>query len=291
MKIYLEVYGCAANKNDSYILRGILKENNFRIVKNIEDADFIIIFTCTVINTTEQRMLSRLREFKQTEKKVIVAGCMASVQQKNIKKILPEAITLPPQKIGKIKEILGKKLSKKKTLDKSYLPRYYDKITAPISISEGCPYSCSYCITRLARGKLKSFSEKKIISNIKNALQQGCREIQLTSQDTASYGLEKNTDLGILLKKTSSIKKDFRIRVGMMNPRSVQKNLKSIIEGFQHPNIYRFLHLPVQSGNDEILSKMNRGYTVDDFKEIVKKFRQSYPDMFLTTDFIVGFPT
>ncbi|MGF3554401.1 MAG: tRNA (N(6)-L-threonylcarbamoyladenosine(37)-C(2))-methylthiotransferase, partial [Thermoplasmatota archaeon] len=291
MKAYLEVYGCTANKADASLVKGILKENKHEIVKNIKNADIIIIHTCTVINTTEQRMLSRLRFFKKTGKKIIVSGCMASVQSTLIKSILPKAIILPPQFLHHISDVIIDKKTKFVAKNKTQFSKYYEDIFAPITIAEGCMLSCSYCITSLARGKLKSYPINEIIENICSALKQGCKEIQLTAQDTSSYGLDLGNDLGKLLKNVSKIKGDFRIRVGMMNPYTCLKNLDSIIDGFNDDKIYKFLHLPVQSGDDDILKKMNRKYNVNDFIDIINKFRKRYKDITISTDIIVGFPT
>ena len=131
----------------------------------------------------------------------------------------------------------------------------------------------------------------EITQDVCSAVKQGCKEIQLTAQDTSSYGLDFESNLGELLPNVSQIKGEYRIRVGMMNPYTVLKNIDSIIEGFDDSKIYKFLHIPVQSGDDDILKKMNRKYTVEDFLEIIKKFREKYPDITISTDVIVGFPT
>jgi threonylcarbamoyladenosine tRNA methylthiotransferase CDKAL1 len=291
MKVYLEVYGCTANKSDASLVKGILKENKYEIVDNLEDADFIIIHTCTVINKTEQRMLSRLRVFKKTGKKTIVGGCMASVQTDLIKSILPKAILLPPQYSHQVLDILENKKTKFIDKNKTQFSKYYQDIFAPVAIAEGCMLTCSYCITSIARGKLRSFPINEIAENICSAIKQGCLEIQLTAQDTSSYGLDSGHDLGELLKNISRIEGDFRIRVGMMNPYTCAKNIDSIIDGFNDPKIYKFLHIPVQSGDNNILEKMNRKYKVEDFISIIKKFRDKYKDLTISTDIIVGFPT
>ena len=291
MKVYIEVYGCTANKSDASLVKGILKENDYVIVEKIDNADFIIILTCTVIDTTEQRMLSRLKVFEKTGKKIIVAGCMASVQSGIVKSIVPDALLLPPQYCHHIVELLnGEKpvfIEKNKTL----FSKYYEDVVAPVSIAEGCMFSCSYCITSLARGKLRSFPIDEIKKDICSAINKGCREIQLTAQDTSSYGLGTGYDLGDLLRCVSIIKGEYMVRVGMMNPFTCLKNIDSIIKGFENPKIYRFLHLPVQSGDNNILKKMNRKYTVDDFLKIIKRFRDKYPYITISTDAIVGFPT
>lgn len=291
MKIYLEVYGCTANKSDASLIKGILRENSHEIVENIDEADSIVLLTCTVIDTTEQRMLSRLRTFKKTGKNVIVAGCMASIQTDLIRSILPDAKLLPPQYSYQIIDILGDKKPSFIDKNKTLFSKYYEDVTAPVSIAEGCALSCSYCITSLARGKLKSYPMDEITQDVCSAIRQGCKEIQLTAQDTSSYGLDCRQNLGELLIELSKIKGDYRIRVGMMNPYTALKNIDSIIKGFDDPKIYKFLHIPVQSGDNDILKKMNRKYTVDDFLGIIKKFREKYPNITVSTDVIVGFPT
>ena len=290
MRVYLEVYGCTANKSDASLIKGILKDNKHKIVEKIDDADFIVLLTCTVIDTTEQRMLSRLKTFKKTGKKIIVAGCMASIQSSSIRKIIPDAKLLPPQYSHHIVDILENKETTFVDKNKTLFSKYYEDVIAPISIAEGCMFSCTYCITSLARGKLKSYPIDEITQDIYSAIRDGCKEIQLTAQDTSSYGLDCGRNLGELLVNLSEIKGRYRIRVGMMNPYTALKNIDSIIKGFENPKIYKFLHLPVQSGDNDILKKMNRKYTVDDFLKIIKKFRDKYPNITISTDVIVGFP-
>ena len=157
MKVYLEVYGCTANKSDASLIKGILKENKHVIVETIVNADFIVILTCTVIDTTEQRMLSRLKALKNIGKKVIIAGCMASIQSDSVKKIIPDAGLLPPQYSYHILDVLEDKETTFIDKNKTLFSKYYEDIFAPISIAEGCVLSCSYCITSLARGKLLSY--------------------------------------------------------------------------------------------------------------------------------------
>jgi MiaB-like tRNA modifying enzyme len=290
MRTYVDVYGCTANKADASIIKGILQKNKYKIVKNLNDADLIIILTCTVIDKTEQRMLSLLKRLKTTGKKIIVSGCMASIQKDKIKKILSDAIFLPPQYSHHIIDILENKNVTFIDKNKTIFPKKFDNIIAPINIAEGCMFLCSYCITTHARGKLRSFPISEIKNDIYFAVNSGCKEIQLTAQDTSSYGLDKKTDLGKLLKSVTQFKENFRIRIGMMNPFTCLKSLDSIIKSFNSSKVYKFIHLPVQSGDNEILEKMNRKYTVQDFKMIVNTFRKKYPDITIATDVIVGFP-
>ncbi|PNX53702.1 MAG: hypothetical protein BV458_03100 [Thermoplasmata archaeon M9B2D] len=291
MKIYIETYGCTANKSDERLLIGLMTRDNHEVVQNIAQADVLVLLTCTVIGTTEQRMLSRLRVFQKTQKRIIVTGCMPTVQSDLIRSIVPQASLIPCQSIQYINDILKGNTPTFTESKKTMLPRLYDTIIAPIMIAEGCRLSCSYCITRFARGTLRSFPIHEIVSEVSCAVNQGCKEIQLTAQDTASYGLDTGTDLGALLSQVSILEGTFRIRVGMMNPATLKKNIDAILAAYQQEKIYKFLHVPVQSGDDDILKKMNRGYTVSDFIQLVQRFRNAVPTLTLATDVIVGFPT
>jgi MiaB-like tRNA modifying enzyme len=291
MNIYLETYGCTANKSDASIIRGILKKEKHNFVPTMVNADILILLTCTVIGTTEQRMLSRLRVFNKTKKPIIVSGCMPSVQSDEIKKIVPEAILLPSHHLQYIADVIQGKQYTFKPMNKTHLPKTFTDIVAPISIAEGCNLSCSYCITHIARGRLRSYPINEIVKDITHALAQGCKEIQITAQDTASYGHDIQSGLGALLRSICTIKGDFRIRIGMMNPFYVLQNTNSIFASFNDVKIYKFLHLPIQSGNNEILQKMKRNYTVEDCLDIIKQFRKYYKEGTIATDIIVGFPT
>ncbi|MBU0496968.1 MAG: tRNA (N(6)-L-threonylcarbamoyladenosine(37)-C(2))-methylthiotransferase [Candidatus Thermoplasmatota archaeon] len=290
MHVYLETYGCTANKSDHCTIEGILRYHNHTIVKDPPQADAIILLTCIVIDTTEQRMLSRIQNLNKYQKIFIIAGCMPSVYTTKIHDVAPNALLLPPQQITQVNNLLT---GKKDTISTSIPPpKYYNDIIAPISIAEGCLLSCSYCITHLARGTLKSRSPEDILTDITQALTQECKEIQLTAQDTAAYGMDTPSQtLGTLLKTATKIDGDYHLRVGMMNPCSLQKNLNSIIDGYHSPHIYKFLHLPLQSGDDLILEKMKRGYTTELYRTLLTTFKKTYLDITLSTDIIVGFPT
>jgi threonylcarbamoyladenosine tRNA methylthiotransferase CDKAL1 len=291
MNIYLETYGCTANKSDERLLIGLMKHEGHRIVENLTDADVLILLTCTVIGTTEQRMLSRLKVFQKTHKRIIVTGCMAVVQTDLITAVAPHAVLLPTHHIQYINDIIQGNTPAFIEMKKTALPKYYDTMMAPIMIAEGCRLSCTYCITHFTRGSLRSFPLQEIVEDVRSAIKQGCKEIQLTAQDTASFGLDTGTNLGALLTQICALKGMFRVRVGMMNPFTLQKDLDEILPAYQHHKLYKFLHVPVQSGDDEILKKMNRGYTVKDFTGLVQRFRKAIPTLTLSTDVIIGFPT
>lgn len=288
--MYLEVYGCTANKSDASIIKGILQSKGHRFVKETEDAEVVIILTCTVIGSTEQRMLSRIKKLSRLGKTLIVSGCMAAVQPDLVWEITSDAILLPPSKVSAVADVVGgKKLCCEYTV-KTSLPRCYEGVVAHIAISEGCDFSCSYCITTKARGKLISYSIEEVVATVHDAIRKGCREIQLTSQDTASYGSDTGESLSELIKRVSEINRCFRIRVGMMNPYTALRQVDELLDAYENHKVYKFLHLPVQSGDNRVLQRMNRRYTVEEFVGIIDLFRSRFPNVTVSTDVIVGFP-
>ena len=165
MKVYLEVYGCTSNKADAHIIMGLLQTHGDKLVRSIEDADILVILTCTVIDTTEQRMISRIKKLGETGKPLVVAGCMASAQPELIKNLVPDALLLPPRDTHRILEVLyGDKTFS--DIGKHRAPKLFKGIIAPISISEGCMFSCSYCITSKARGSLRSYPIDCILRDV-----------------------------------------------------------------------------------------------------------------------------
>jgi len=295
-KFYLETYGCKLNQSDSDLIKGILS-NDFKEVSSPKEADFIIINSCGVLEKTERKIIKRIKSFRN--KKIILAGCLPLISPEASIKIADGV--LGPKNIPSIKEIankvlLGEKVWQvsNKVIDKGdycYFKKRKKGISAIVSIAEGCLGNCSFCITKKARGKLKSFSEEKILEEIQHLATSGFKEIQLTSQDAVLYGLDKGKLLlPDLLNKISKVKGDFKVRVGMMNPGYVNKILDNLVLSFKSEKIYKFIHLPLQSGDDWVLKRMNRGYCVDDFLRIASCFRKNFKDVLLATDIIVGYP-
>ncbi|RLF25656.1 MAG: MiaB/RimO family radical SAM methylthiotransferase, partial [Thermoplasmata archaeon] len=180
---------------------------------------------------------------------------------------------------------------RERNIDKLELPRLWKGgVAFVVPISEGCLNACTYCATRFARGVLRSYKPELVVKWVKEALARGYREIQLSSEDTGCYGFDIGTNLAELLDEITAIEGDFRVRVGMMNPNHVLKFLDELVDAYTDEKVYRFLHLPVQSGDDEVLKRMGRTYTVEQFEEIVRTFRKKVRDLNLNTDIIVGFP-
>ncbi|UCE38065.1 MAG: tRNA (N(6)-L-threonylcarbamoyladenosine(37)-C(2))-methylthiotransferase [Thermoplasmata archaeon] len=293
MRFYFESYGCTMNQGEARQMEGILKEKGHVIVDDITQSDALVLVTCTVIETTELKMKKRIRAYSKTRKSVVVAGCMASVQEDQILELNPDAHILVPQDLKRIGAIADE-LSKERPIDgkASTESLDYDKKTteAIIPISSGCFGSCTYCITKIARGDLRSRPPEVLIKEIKEALAKGNKEIRLTSQDNAIYGLDINFNLPFLLNEIQKLRGDFRVRIGMMNPNNLIPILDEVLNAYKDSRIYKFLHIPVQSGSEDVLKRMGRKYMIDDFFYVVNQARKTFPNITISTDIIVGFP-
>ncbi len=292
----IETYGCTMNQADSDIMRGLISRE-FEL-STAEDADVVVINSCGVIDYTERKIIRRMRELKAKGKKVVLAGCLTRISQQALE-LSDSAVS--PDNVLKIVEAIhaslnGKKIfAERNPVDKSRLcelkKRKRENAIAIVAISEGCLGACSFCATRFARGRLRSFSMDGIVEEIKEAVKDGYKEIQLTSQDTGAYGLDSGkAKLPDLLLKISEIEGDFRVRVGMMNPHHAVEILDDLLNAFESEKIYKFIHVPVQSGDNQILQDMRRQHTVEDFVEVVSAFRRRFDDVLVSTDIIVGYP-
>ena len=298
-KIFIETFGCSANYNNSEIMAGLLIEAGHSIAKKPENSDLIIVNTCTVKQSTENKVKKNIINFLKLNKKMIIAGCMPDVQKDLLKAIAPYASLVGPHYVKDIAYVVDKVL-KNKTVEKIG-KRNEVKLNCPelrknpivhiVQISEGCNGVCSYCIVKFAKGKLFSYPEDKIVKQIESGIKDNCKEIWLTSQDTAAYGQDIKTNLVSLLKKIIDVKGDFKIRIGMMDPNNLIPILDDLIKVMKSEKIFKFLHIPVQSGNDEILKAMKRLYTVDELKIIITKLTNEIPEITISTDIICGFPS
>lgn len=294
MRVSIETYGCTMNQADSDIMRKLIAEK-FRLVPT-EEAEVVVINSCGVIDFTERKIIRRILELKNAGKKVVLAGCLPRISRSAIE-LSDSAIS--PDNVDRIVEAIdsvfngGIRILSWRDLDKTCLQklRSRDNVIAIVSISEGCLGHCSFCATKFARGKLRSFSLEGIVKEVEEAVKSGFKEIQLTAQDTGCYGLDKGEFLlPKLLEEISKIDGEFKVRVGMMNPQHAKKQLDSLLEAFESDKIYKFLHLPVQHGDNKILEDMRRDHSVEDFLEVVDSFRKNF-EITLSTDIIVGYPT
>jgi threonylcarbamoyladenosine tRNA methylthiotransferase CDKAL1 len=292
MKFYIETYGCTANLGNSQDLARALEDMG-HIPSTLEEADAVIVNTCAVTEKTERKVVRRLRLLQG--ERLIVAGCLSVAVPESIRAISCR------ERLGLLNRssaagISGIFNNNNKLLHGSSpdaLPHDTSQLAdlcAVVNISEGCNGSCSYCIVTKARGNLLSRRVEDVVAEVEKLVALGTVEVQITAQDTAAYGSDIGTNLGKLLERLVEIPGDFRLRVGMMNPNSALLIRDQLIKAYQSPKIYRFLHIPVQSGSDEILRSMGRRYSAASFLELVCAFRYAIPDITIITDVIVGFP-
>jgi threonylcarbamoyladenosine tRNA methylthiotransferase CDKAL1 len=289
MSIYLETYGCTMNKADSEIIKELLRP---QLTENFEEADIVIINSCGVKGPTEHKIRKRIEEIKAKNKPLIVAGCLPKISDLDVNVVGTNVYDIV-EAVQKVREGHTVHIIRDEKQNKLCYPRTGDGVNAIIPISEGCLGSCTYCAARFARGHLYSYPAESIIKTAREFISQGYKELQITSQDTGCYGTDLNTgeELPSLLEKLVSLEGKFKIRVGMMNPNHTLDILEDLLSVYHHEKIYKFLHIPVQSGNNHILQAMNRKYTVDEFLTICQAFRTEFPDLYVCTDVIVGFPT
>ena len=304
---YIETYGCTSNKADSYIISSILNKSGY-VSTTIENAEFVIINTCAVKQQTENKIKSRLSElyngFKSDKNKhFIIAGCLPHIESQYldvIKKLIPNfsaiinldnlrdvPLIFEEVRSGKTNLIYNSKDS----IDKSSFLIDYPKgkITGIIPISEGCLGSCTYCCVKNARGRLNCYNPINIVKNVQHQLEQGIKQVYLTSQDCSTFQYN-NTRLVDLVQEIAHLDYKFFLRVGMLNPKFIVDSFDQLISLFKLDKVYQFLHIPIQSGSDFVLKKMYRLYIISDIAEKLKILRKEFPYLTLSTDIICGFP-
>ncbi len=299
-KVYFETYGCSYNKADTRILEK-MASRRFEVVGEVEKADVIVLNTCYVKTSTENRIVNRIKDLKDRYpgKGMIIAGCMPKIDREKALKSNPKASLLSPQNVDRIEEAIDTVLAggqafylDYRRVDKSRLPKLWRKneVVRIIQVGEGCTNTCSYCCTRIARGPMLSFNLEEIVREVREGVGEGAREFWLTGQDTSAYGADTHGNLADVVKRVVEVEGEFFVRVGMMNPNNALKILDELIEAYSSPKVFKFLHLPVQSGSNRILKAMRRRYSVEDAEEVVKGFRAKIPKITFDTDIIVGYP-
>lgn len=278
-------------------MQGITKDH-FELTENIDDSNIIVINICTVKG--DDVSLSQVKKIVEEHpyKSLIIAGCIPLHMVKKLRKAAPKCGMITTSNIDKILEIIEETinenpfqiLSQEKLNKTSFSRVRKNKLIGIIPISNSCLGNCTYCSVKAIKGDFYSFPEEEIIDDIKKAVSEGCKEIWLTSQDNGCYGKDIDSNLVKLLERIITIEGKFHIRLGMMNPNQILPYIDDLVEVMKNPKFFRFVHIPVQSGSDEILKKMNRKYTSKDYKTIIKKFKEGIPNINVATDVIVGFP-
>ena len=223
---------------------------------------------------------------------------MSEVLKDKILQILPEASIMGVNSVTYISDIVEKieaGFKVTRTNDAPHLLSGYNRARINhakgiVQIAEGCLENCTFCVDRTTRGSLVSYEPTKVIDDVQAALRDGCVEIHLNAQDTASYGIDTKMRLPALLRKLSVLSGKYKILLSAMNPANVLSILEDLILSYNHPKIYQHLNLPLQSGSNTILKEMKRNYTIEEYQMIISAFRERYPSITLSTDIIVGFP-
>jgi MiaB-like tRNA modifying enzyme len=298
-RVFLRSFGCSTNLADGEVMAGCLVKAGFKLVDGAAEADIVIYNTCAVKGPTENRIIDLLKKVPKG-KKLLVVGCLPLINFDRLCREVRFDGVAGPALGDKIIEIVNSVLKGEKVVvlegaDRAKpdlsLPRVrLNPVVGIIPISYGCLGSCAYCCVVYARGRLRSYSIKEIVERVEADLADGVREFWLTSQDTACYGRDIGTNLAELVKAVCAVEGDFRVRIGMMTPNMALDILEDLIEAYNDEKVFKFVHLPVQSGDDQVLKKMRRFYTVADFKKIVDAFRSAFPKITIATDVICGFP-
>ncbi len=296
-KIWVEAYGCSASFADSEMISGLIVNGGHTLAQSASESDLNLIVTCSVKDSTATKMVHRIKQSQS--KPLIVAGCLPKAEKHTVEKFAENASMMGPNSIGKTLQVIETTLSGSKVvvlddtdLSKVGIPKVrLNPTVGIIEIANGCMSECTFCQTKLAKGDLKSYRIGDIVRQIQSELTDGCKEIWLSSTDNGCYGLDIETDLPSLVDEVSHIPGDFRVRVGMLNPMFMPRIRDKLLKSFENDKIFRFLHVPVQSGSNHVLNNMKRGHTVETFRDVVRKFRTKFGSFTISTDIIVGYPT
>lgn len=289
MRVYIKTFGCELNRADSEAIAEQLKKSSISLSSSERDSDAVIVNTCTVRRDTELKVLKYISSLKG--KRVLVTGCMAAAQPGLVRLRFPDASIVSLNNLPEIPDALrGRVISVKSSGSRPSPAPFTSGLVFTIPISRGCLGHCSYCIVRLARGALSSLPPKEIISAMSRAGASGALEIRLAAQDTGTYGKDLGISLADLLGEVAALPYDFRVRIGMFNPSSVYGYLQDLAASYRSRNIYKFAHVPLQSGSDRILELMRRDYDLKKYFQVIGALRGACPGITIATDIMVGYP-
>ncbi len=304
-----ETYGCQQNENDTERIRGILKEAGFEFCDKADIADLVIYNTCAVRENAEQKVFGRLgilKHLKESRPELIIGLCGCMVQQESITEKIKKVhshvdLIFGTHALYKLPELLYETITQKKSIVSiensdgeiaEDIPILRDDNNkAWVSVMYGCNNFCSYCIVPYVRGRERSRRPEAVMAEVRELVAKGVSEICLLGQNVNSYGkdLDEDIDFSDLLRQVNSVDGVERIRFMTSHPKDLSDKLIDTIA--ECPKICKQLHLPFQAGSDRVLKEMNRRYTKADYLEKIRKVKGRIPDIALTTDVIVGFPT
>lgn len=303
LKFYIETYGCQMNFGDTEIVVSIMRDNGYIYVEKMEEADIVLVNTCSIRDNAEQRVWGRLSEFAALKRRrpaliVGVIGCMAE----RLKERLVEAdkgvdIVAGPDSYRSLPSLMeevksgGKGINVLLSREETYAdisPVRLDRngVSAFVSIMRGCNNMCSYCVVPYTRGGERSRDSDTILAEVRDLFDRGYREVTLLGQNVNSYRYG-DTTFADLMRMTAEVSPLLRVRFATSHPKDLSDELLKVMAS--HPNICRSIHLPAQSGSDTMLERMNRKYTRGWYLERIDAIRRHMPDCAITTDIIAGF--
>jgi MiaB-like tRNA modifying enzyme len=296
-KIWVEAYGCSASFSDSEMISGLIVNGGHTLAENPDDSDLSVIVTCSVKDATASKMIHRIKE--SNSKPLVVAGCLPKAEKDTVEKFAENASLLGPNSIGKTLQVIQSTLDGKKSIalddsdiSKVGLPKIrLNPAVGIVEIASGCMSECTFCQTKLSKGDLQSYRIGDIVRQVRTEISEGCSEVWLTSTDNGCYGFDIDSDLPELVNSVIEIPEKFFVRVGMMNPMYMPRIRDGLLKSFENSKVFKFLHVPVQSGSDKVLNDMKRGHTAKTFKDVTNQFREKFDKFTISTDIIVGFPT
>ncbi len=304
-KLHLITYGCQMNEYDSERVAGLLGRSDYELTDRADEADVILLNTCSIREKAEEKVFSQLGALKHLKRKnpeliIGVMGCMAQLQQERIQERAPYVdLVFGSPAIARVQDLVARaRAERRPILDTGEgplvkilaRPTEGPRLKAFVTVMEGCEKHCTFCVVPTTRGRERSHPPETVVEEIRGLVAAGCREVTLLGQTVNAYGrdLHPATDLADLLERVSEIPGIARIRFTTSNPYNLTSRLIRALRDL--PKVMRYLHLPLQSGSDRILEAMNRGYTRGDYLALIEELRATVPDLALSTDLIVGFP-
>lgn len=293
-KYHIITIGCQMNKSDSERIAFYLEKIGYTSVADINEASLVVLTTCGVRQSAEDRIYGFIPKIKKnnTKTRIVLTGCLSDREDVRKRVAGQVDICLNIKELPKLQSMLDGLTDNTIQRDCDYLketPKYESKISAFVPIGNGCDNFCSYCVVPYARGREVYREPEEILQEASNLIQQGYKEIILIAQNVNSYHNEnRSVDFPDLLKSVDSLDGDFWLRFATSHPKDMSDKLIDVM--FQSKNLCHHLHLPAQSGDDEILSSMNRKYKIAEYKNLIAKIKNKIPDLAISTDIIVGYP-
>ena len=304
-KLHLITYGCQMNEYDSERVAGLLRERQYELTDDAAAADLILVNTCAIREKAEEKVFSKLGELRRLkidrpELIIGVMGCMAQLQQGTVLRRAPQVdLVFGSPAIARVGELVERARRERRPVLETgeaplvkitAKPATADRVKAFVTVMEGCEKHCTFCVVPRTRGRERSHAPEAIVAEIEGLVADGCREVTLLGQTVNAYGrdLTPATDLAELFARVNDVAGLARIRFTTSNPYNLTPKLIRAMR--EVPKVCEWFHLPLQSGADRVLERMNRGYTRSRYLELVDALRQAEPAMAFSTDVIVGFP-